>query len=162
MTSIVQSRLDALVTRCRREVDEGRLPGYQLAVGFENEIVYAEAYGDAADHNRFHTYSAVKPTVSLTVLELAAEGLLDVDATVASVLPESNTMISSATSRTESKSRGRLRSSSRVMTTTLSRVVEEESERAGSGCTGLELGPGLVRNGRAVLKTWPTPGPWRR
>ncbi len=87
MTSIVQSRLDALVARCRREVDEGRLPGYQLAVGFENEIVYAEAYGDAADRNRFHTYSAVKPTVSLTVLELAAEGLLDVDATVASVLP---------------------------------------------------------------------------
>ena len=87
MTSIVQSRLDALVARCRREVDEGRLPGYQLAVGFDNEIVYAEAYGDAADHNRFHTYSAVKPTVSLTVLELAAEGLLDVDATVASVLP---------------------------------------------------------------------------
>ena len=29
----------------------------------------------------------MKPTVSLTVLELAAEGLLDVDATVASVLP---------------------------------------------------------------------------
>ena len=84
MTSIVQSRLDALVARCRREVDEGRLPGYQLAVGFDNEIVYAEACGDAADHNRFHTYSAVKPTVSLTVLELAAEGLLDVDATVAS------------------------------------------------------------------------------
>ena len=83
MTSIVQSRLDALVARCRREVDEGRLPGYQLAVGFDNEIVYAEAYGDAADHNRFHTYSAVKPTVSLTALELAAEGLLDVDATVA-------------------------------------------------------------------------------
>ena len=47
MTSIVQSRLDALVARCRREVDEGRLPGYQLAVGFDNEIVYAEAYGDA-------------------------------------------------------------------------------------------------------------------
>ena len=56
MTSIVQSRLDALVARCLREVDEGRLPGYQLAVGFENEIVYAEAYGDVADRNRFHTY----------------------------------------------------------------------------------------------------------
>ena len=100
MTSIVQSRLDALVARCRREVDEGRLPGYQLAVGFDNEIVYAEAYGDAADHNRFHTYSAVKPTVSLTVLELAAEGLLDVDATVASVLPSFG-----ETARTPSPSR---------------------------------------------------------
>ncbi|MEO0493142.1 MAG: serine hydrolase domain-containing protein [Actinomycetota bacterium] len=87
MTSIVQSRLDDLIARCRREVDEGRVPGYQLAVGFEKEIAYAEAYGDATDDDRFHTYSAVKPTVSLTVLELAAEGLLDVDSPVASVLP---------------------------------------------------------------------------
>ena len=43
MTLIVQSRLDALVARCRREVDEGRMPGYQFAVGFENEIANAEA-----------------------------------------------------------------------------------------------------------------------
>ncbi|MEM9463839.1 MAG: serine hydrolase domain-containing protein [Actinomycetota bacterium] len=85
--TIVPSRLDALVARCRREVDEGRLPGYQLAVGFEGDIAYAEAYGEARDEQRFHTYSAVKPTVSLTVLELAAEGLLDIDAPVAAVLP---------------------------------------------------------------------------
>ncbi len=85
--TILPARLDALVARCRREVDEGRLPGYQLAVGFEGDIAYAESYGEARDDQRFHTYSAVKPTVSLTVLELAAEGLLDLDAPVASVLP---------------------------------------------------------------------------
>ena len=71
---IVSSRLDDLLERARREVDEGRLPGFQLAVGFEREVVYAEAYGEAREDERFHTYSAVKPTVSLTVLELAAEG----------------------------------------------------------------------------------------
>jgi CubicO group peptidase (beta-lactamase class C family) len=86
-TTIIPARLDALVARCRREVDEGRLPGFQLAVGFEGEIAYAESYGSARDDQRFHTYSAVKPTVSLTVLELAAEGLLDLDAPVAAVLP---------------------------------------------------------------------------
>ena len=85
--SIIPARLDTLIARCRREVDDGPLPGYQLAVGFEREIVYAEAYGEARDEHRFHTYSAVKPTVSLTVLELAAEGLLDLDAPVAAVLP---------------------------------------------------------------------------
>ena len=85
--SIVPARLDALVARCRREVDDGPLPGYQLAVGFGGEIAYAESYGEARDDQRFHTYSAVKPTVSLTVLELAAEGLLDLDAPVAAVLP---------------------------------------------------------------------------
>ncbi|MEM9521335.1 MAG: serine hydrolase domain-containing protein [Actinomycetota bacterium] len=85
--TIIPSRLDTLAARCRREVDEGRLPGYQLAVGFEGDIVFAESYGAARDDQRFHTYSAIKPTVSLTILELAAEGLLDVDAPVASVLP---------------------------------------------------------------------------
>ncbi len=85
--AIVPSRLDDLLGRARREVDEGRLPGFQLAVGFEGEVVFAEAYGDARDDARFHTYSAVKPTVSLTVLELAAEGWLSLDDPVASILP---------------------------------------------------------------------------
>lgn len=85
--AIVPSRLDDLLERSRREVDEGRLPGFQLAVGYEREIVYAESYGTARDDQRFHTYSAIKPTVSLTVLELAAEGLFDLDDPVMSILP---------------------------------------------------------------------------
>ena len=86
-SAIVPSRLDDLLVRARREVDEGRLPGFQLAVGFERDIVYAEAYGEARDDQRFHTYSAIKPTVSLTAMELAAEGLFDLDDPVASILP---------------------------------------------------------------------------
>jgi CubicO group peptidase (beta-lactamase class C family) len=83
---IIPERLEALVARCRREVDEGRLPGYQLAVGFDGEVAYFEAYGAARDDHRFHTYSAVKPTVSLTLLELAAEGALGLDDPVSSIL----------------------------------------------------------------------------
>lgn len=89
--AIVPSRLDDLLARARREVDEGRLPGFQLAVGYEREIVYAESYGSARDDQRFHTYSAIKPTVSLTVMELAAGGLLDLDAPVAAFLPSFGT-----------------------------------------------------------------------
>ena len=85
--SLVAARVTALLERCRREVDEGRIPGCQVAVGFEGEIVVSEAFGDLTVDDRLHTYSAVKPTVSLTVLELAAEGVLDLDAPVASVLP---------------------------------------------------------------------------
>ena len=70
-SAIVPSRLDDLLARARREVDEGRLPGFQLAVGFERDIVYAEAYGEARADARFHTYSAIKPTVSLTAMQLA-------------------------------------------------------------------------------------------
>lgn len=87
MSSPVPERLTKLVDRCRREVDEGRVPGCQVAVGFDGEVVLFEALGDLTTDHRLHTYSAIKPTVSLTVLELAAEGLLDLDAPVASVLP---------------------------------------------------------------------------
>ena len=85
--SLVTARVDALLARCRREVDEGRIPGCQVAIGFEGELAVFEAFGDLSTDQRLHTYSAVKPTVSLTVLELAAEGTLDLDAPVASVLP---------------------------------------------------------------------------
>ena len=87
MSALVPERLQKLVDRCRREVDEGRVPGCQVALGYEGDVVLFEAFGDLTTDHRLHTYSAIKPTVSLTVLELAAEGLLDVDAPVASVLP---------------------------------------------------------------------------
>ena len=87
MTHIESERLDALLARCRREVDEGRIAGGQIAIGFRNELVCFEAIGDATTEQRFHIYSATKPSVSLTVLELAADGLLDLDSPVANVLP---------------------------------------------------------------------------
>jgi CubicO group peptidase (beta-lactamase class C family) len=87
MSTLVPQRMAKLVDRCRREVDEGRVPGCQVAIGFEGEVVLFEAFGDLTTSHRIHTYSAVKPTVSLTVLVLAAEGLLDLEAPVASVLP---------------------------------------------------------------------------
>jgi CubicO group peptidase (beta-lactamase class C family) len=87
MNALVPARIDALLERCRREVDEGRVPGCQVAIGFEGDVVVFEAFGDLTTSHRLHMYSAVKPTVSLTVLQLAAEGLLDLDAPIAEVLP---------------------------------------------------------------------------
>ncbi len=86
MTSIDRSALDALIERARREVDSGLLPAAQFALAFEGEIVASEALGDCATDTRFHTYSAVKPTVALTAMELAAEGHFDVSAPVSDVL----------------------------------------------------------------------------
>lgn len=79
--------VDALVERARREVDSGLLPAAQLAVAYEGEIVVSEALGDCTADTRFHIYSAVKPSVALTAMELAAEGLFDVGAPVSEVLP---------------------------------------------------------------------------
>ncbi len=88
MTHLIKSRVEALLARCRAEVDEGRIPGCQVAIGFRGEVAVFEAFGDVTTSNRLHTYSAVKPTVSLTVLELAADGLIGLSSPVAEMIPE--------------------------------------------------------------------------
>ena len=76
----------ALLEQARRDVDSGLLPAAQYALGYQGEIIVSEALGDCTAATRFHMYSAVKPTVALTVMELAAEGLVDLEAPVADVL----------------------------------------------------------------------------
>ena len=86
MPKLDAAAVEALVERARREVDSGLLPAAQFALGFEGEIVVSEALGDCTADTRFHTYSAVKPTVALTAMELAAEGRFDIGAPVCDVL----------------------------------------------------------------------------
>ena len=86
MTAIDGKAVSALVERARREVDSGLLPAAQFVLAFEGEIVVSEALGDCTPDTRFHMYSAVKPSVALTAMELAAEGLFDLAAPVSDVL----------------------------------------------------------------------------
>ncbi len=86
MPRLDNSAVDALLERARRDVDSGLLPAAQLALGLEGEIVLSEALGDCTRDTRFHTYSAVKPSVALTAMQLAAEGLFDIAAPVSDVL----------------------------------------------------------------------------
>ena len=72
----------------QREIDEGRLPGAQIALAKDGEVVHVEAFGDATIDDRFVIFSATKPIVASTVWQLISEGLLDPAATVASVFPE--------------------------------------------------------------------------
>ncbi len=86
MTGIDDKAVSALIERARREVDSGLLPAAQFALAFEGEIVVSEALGDCTADTRFHMYSAIKPSVALTAMELAAEGLFDIGAPVRDVL----------------------------------------------------------------------------
>ena len=86
MTRIDSKAVSALIERARRDVDSGLLPAAQLALALEGEIVVSEALGDCTTGTRFHTYSAVKPSVALTAMELAAEGQFDIAAPVCDVL----------------------------------------------------------------------------
>lgn len=85
---LVTARVDALLDRCRQEVDQGLLPSCQVAIGFEGEIVAQATYGDADDDTRYCFFSATKAFVASTMWQLISEGVVDTDAPVSSYLPE--------------------------------------------------------------------------
>lgn len=85
---IIQARIDALLERCRKEVDEGLLPSCQVAVGFEGEIVTQQTYGEADDDTRYCYFSATKAFVASAMWQLISEGAVDVEAPVVAYVPE--------------------------------------------------------------------------
>jgi CubicO group peptidase (beta-lactamase class C family) len=86
--TIIQERVDALLERCRQEIDEGLLPSCQIALGFEGEIVAQATYGDADDDTRYCYFSATKAFVASAMWQLISEGVVDVEAPVVSYVPE--------------------------------------------------------------------------
>ncbi|HVM01593.1 MAG TPA: serine hydrolase domain-containing protein [Acidimicrobiales bacterium] len=84
-------RLDALMERARREVDEGVLPACQVAVGVAGEVVAFEAYGEATTDTRFAVFSCTKPLVAAAAWVLIGEGRLDPSDKVADLVPEFGT-----------------------------------------------------------------------
>lgn len=81
-------KVDALLTRARREVDEGLLPAGQVALAYEGEVVAFETYGDATAETRFAVFSATKPFVAAVIWSLVGEGAIDVSRRVAEYVPE--------------------------------------------------------------------------
>jgi CubicO group peptidase (beta-lactamase class C family) len=86
VTTIDQTAIDALLSRARRDVDEGILPAVQLAVGFEGEIVAAATYG-VPDDQRFVTFSVTKAFSGGLAWLLMSEGAISDATRVADVVP---------------------------------------------------------------------------
>ncbi len=87
-SSIQQPRIEALLARCRQEIESGLLPSCQVAVGFEGEIVAQTTLGDATDDTRYCIFSATKPFIASMVWQLISEGLVDLNAPAASYVPQ--------------------------------------------------------------------------
>ena len=81
-------RLRVLADRVREDVEAGPLPSAQIAVAKDGRPVYFETYGDATPQMRYITQSAGRPLLAVCVWRLMSDGLLDVDQTVISVIPE--------------------------------------------------------------------------
>ncbi|MBK9180589.1 MAG: beta-lactamase family protein [Acidimicrobiales bacterium] len=96
MTAILPPRLDparveALLTRAHREVDQGLLPSCQLALAVDGEVVVHEAIGDATLDTRYVVFSCTKALVAGAMWVLIGEGLVDPASRVVEHVPEFGT-----------------------------------------------------------------------
>ena len=89
--SVVSERVDELLSRCRRDVEEGVLPSCQVALAIDGEVVVEEAFGAATTQTRYAVFSSTKPFVASVVWQLIAEGLVDPASRVVDYLPEFGT-----------------------------------------------------------------------
>ena len=82
------ARIDVLLTRARREVDDGLLPSCQVALAHHGQLVAFEAFGEATTTTRYAVFSCTKPLVAAAVWVLMGERRLDVSRRVADYIPE--------------------------------------------------------------------------
>jgi CubicO group peptidase (beta-lactamase class C family) len=87
---IDDAKVERLLTRVRREVDEGLSPAVQIAIGHEGEIVVDETFG-APDDSRFVVFSATKALVAATIWRLLDDGSVHLGDKVTEYLPEFGT-----------------------------------------------------------------------
>jgi CubicO group peptidase (beta-lactamase class C family) len=86
--TIDHAALDELLARARLDVDEGRIPACQVAIGFRGELVAFEALGDATTDTRFIVFSCTKAVTAGAVWRAIGDGLLDPSDPVAKHVPE--------------------------------------------------------------------------
>src|SRR3954471_6460700 len=87
-TGTTSKEVDALLTRAQQEIDEGLLPGCQLAIARHGEVEVFEAFGEATLDSRFVIFSATKAFVASLMSMPIADGLVDVSLPVAEYIPE--------------------------------------------------------------------------
>jgi CubicO group peptidase (beta-lactamase class C family) len=91
MKGLDRAKVDDLLDRARREVDEGNLPSCQVALALDGELVVFEAIGDADLETRYQVYSCTKAFVAAAVWALMGDGAIDVRKRVVDYVPEFGT-----------------------------------------------------------------------
>jgi CubicO group peptidase (beta-lactamase class C family) len=85
--AIDPTKVEALLARVRREVDEGLSPAVQIAVAHEGRVVVDETFGAPPD-SRFLAFSATKALVAAAIWRLIDAGEVDVLTSAATYVPE--------------------------------------------------------------------------
>ena len=82
------AKVEALLHRARREVDEGLLPAVQIALARNGEVIFQQCYGDAEPESLIPIFSATKAITSSAAWLLMQEGKLDEQERVVDIVPE--------------------------------------------------------------------------
>ena len=81
-------KIDALLTRVRREVDAGLLPAAQVAVARHGKLAVFESFGAAHSESLFVVFSATKAITAAAAWLLIQDGRLNETERVADIIPE--------------------------------------------------------------------------
>lgn len=81
-------KVDALVARARREIDEGLLPSCQLAIARHGKLGVFETLGAGSNESRYVMFSATKAFVASGFWLLLQDGRITLDTKVADLIPE--------------------------------------------------------------------------
>ncbi len=84
---ISPAKVDRLLDRVRREVDQGLSPAVQIAVARHGELIVDETIG-APSSSRFVVFSATKALVAAAIWRLVDQGDVDLEAPCASYVAE--------------------------------------------------------------------------
>jgi CubicO group peptidase (beta-lactamase class C family) len=85
---VLPDRLEALLLRAQREIDEGLLPSCQIALAKDGKLVAFETFGKSTNDTRYIVFSATKPFVASAVWTLLQDGKLDLTKRVVEWVPE--------------------------------------------------------------------------
>jgi CubicO group peptidase (beta-lactamase class C family) len=84
-------RLDLLLERVRKEIDDGLLPACQVAIARDGKLAAFETFGNATPETKFIVFSATKTIVASAMWILIGEGKIDVSKRVEEYIPEFGT-----------------------------------------------------------------------
>ena len=85
---LLRDKVEELLARVRRDVDDGLLSGVQVALARNGRLALFAAFGDAGDDSLICVFSATKALTSAAAWILLQEGKLDENEPVADIIPE--------------------------------------------------------------------------
>jgi CubicO group peptidase (beta-lactamase class C family) len=88
---VSQKKLDDLLLRVKREVDEGLLPSAQIAIAKNGKLVAFETFGSATNDSLYCVFSCTKAITAAAGWLLIQDGKLDVSHKVSDLIPEFTT-----------------------------------------------------------------------